>query len=194
MHMFYLRYWKHQETVRAEIKKFDKVLTHLSLACPLSPIRVYSAMNTFAKAKEKANVATTNWPSTMRMSLRMSNNAIWMVPTCFDCSITWPKALNVRHKVLKPYKKLATKRVRSSTSCVDDVATYILSVNITKYTTRLAMSNLFQQSLNWKQKNFYHKINKLKKSNLGIIQEVILQSHMIAFRHPVAALYDCRMN
>lgn len=141
-----------------------KVSTHISFACPLSPTRVYSAMKTFAKAKEKANVATMNWPITMRMSLRMSNNAIWMVPTCFDCSITWPKALNVRHKVLKPYKKLATKRVRSSTSCADDVATYILSVNITKYTTRLAMSNLFQQSLNWKQSNSYYKINELNKS------------------------------
>lgn len=172
-------------------KEFEKVLTHMSYACPLSPIRVFSAMYTFAKAKEKANVATTNCPSTMRMSLRMSNKAIWMVPTCFDCSMTWPKALNVRHKVLKPYKKLATKRARSSTTRADHVATYILSMNITKYTSRLAKSSLFQQSLSGKQNNSYYKsINWINPANCqSVDQEVILQSHMNAFSHPVTALH-----
>ena len=50
---------------------------------------------------EKARMPAKNCKIMVLMSLIIPNKAIWMTPRCLDCSVTLPKTLSVRHKVLK---------------------------------------------------------------------------------------------
>ena len=78
-----------------------QIFTYISFLSPLPSVNDFSAMYTLVIAIEKAKRAAVNCQNMVLMSMRILNKAIWMVPRCLDCSITQPKALSVRHTVLK---------------------------------------------------------------------------------------------
>ena len=64
-----------------------QIFTYISVLSPLPSENEFSLMYTLVIAMEKAKRAAVNCQNTVRMSARMPNKAIWMVPIVLDCSI-----------------------------------------------------------------------------------------------------------
>ena len=65
------------------------------------PTNENSATNTFAIAKENANIATTNWTNITATSSTMRTSAIWVVPVSLFVSRRLPNTLKVKMPALR---------------------------------------------------------------------------------------------